>query len=43
MDPEVGAAVHHLVILGDFRELFHILNPHLHTIAPPSIGGFIEG
>ena len=42
MAPEVGLAVHSLVIRADSREVFHILKPHLYTLAPPSIGDFIE-
>ena len=43
MAPEVGLAVHSLVICADFKELFYILKPHLYTLAPTSIGDFIEG
>ena len=43
MAPEVGLAVHSLVIWADSREVFHILKPHLYTLADPSIGDFIEG
>jgi len=32
MAPGAGTAVHHLVILGDFRELFHMFKPHLHIL-----------
>ena len=43
MGPEVGLAVHSLVIRADSREFFHILKHHLYTLAPPSIGDFVEG
>ena len=43
MAPKEGLAVHFLVFRSDSRELFHILNPHLCTVAPPSIGRFVEG
>lgn len=43
MAPKEGLAVHFLVFRSEPRELFHILNPHLCTVAPPSIGRFVEG
>ena len=43
MAPKEGLAVHFLVFRSDSRELFHILNPHLYNVAPPSIGRFVEG
>jgi len=43
MAPKEGLAVHFLVFRSESRELFHILNPHLCTVAPPSIGRFVEG